>query len=175
MYNNAEHRLVAIRNELRAQKTAAGMASDSLTTPAEMPEVTWSGNVNVAVKNAEQQFLATFTRTDGLDLPPLVDFTVNAEFSPSPEDIVRAYGTQASVSGAGSLNAAWRTGASTQLISSSEPGKTSAIIVIDRYGFFETMIVNTSNPQYKYPNPILKVTIQAISLVNGILTVEKLP
>lgn len=173
MYNNTEKRLVAIRNELRAQKASNKIVSGALITPPEIPEATWSGKVDITQIQNPPTFLAAFTRTDGVDAPPLVDFAVKAEFSPTPNEIAKTYGAQFSVSSSDDLNSIWTTEAEYQLAVNQDNNQTSAIISIPTTGFFETWMTGGVAQNYKYPTPTLSLVVQAISLADGTLKLEE--
>lgn len=75
--DNITKRLVAIRNEQRAQKVASPLNYGSLVRPSTTPTQSWSGNVGNRIDAATgmtARWVATFTRTDGVNRTPLVDF-----------------------------------------------------------------------------------------------------
>lgn len=75
---NVEARLVAIDNEQRAQKVAHALNYGSLASSEAASTAQWSGNVGNAVSatdsNVIARWVATFTRTDGIERTPMVDF-----------------------------------------------------------------------------------------------------
>lgn len=84
MNNNAQKSLVSIRNELRAQKTATELAYSSILWPENTPQATWSGSIAFEVHDdIVARFRVRFTRTDGKDGAPYVDFAQNVTFSPT--------------------------------------------------------------------------------------------
>ena len=84
MISDAQIRLVKLRNELKAQKTAMELAYSSILWPQNTPEATWSGTVNLQLQgDVVARFRARFTRTDGKEGAPYVDFAQNVTFSPS--------------------------------------------------------------------------------------------
>lgn len=73
---NIERRLIAIENELQAQKVATELNYGQLTLPSATPTASWSGAVtnNGGNTNFAALWVLTFTRTDGVEKAPLVDF-----------------------------------------------------------------------------------------------------
>lgn len=72
--DNVTRQLIAIENEQRAQKVAAKLNYGQLILPSSIPRKTWSGFVANATGDIAARFIATFTRADGINSPPLVDF-----------------------------------------------------------------------------------------------------
>lgn len=91
-YNGVQQRLVKLRNELQAQKTASVLAYGSVLFPENVPEASWSGVVTTDFSDAIMAaFRATFRRSDGINTTPLVDFTSDY-IAPTMADWVRAQG-----------------------------------------------------------------------------------
>ena len=86
-----QERLVQIRNELRAQKVASGLAYSSLLFPENTPQATWSGTVDL---NSDDPVIVKFrfTRKDESLSVPLVDFPFTATVSPTYLEFARTYG-----------------------------------------------------------------------------------
>lgn len=72
--DNTTKRLLAIEDELRAQKSAGPFNGGALNVPSMSPEQTWSGFVSNSNNQVTARWVATFTRSDGIDEPPMVDF-----------------------------------------------------------------------------------------------------
>lgn len=91
-YNGVQQRLVAIRNELQAQKIASSLAYSSVLFPDNVPEEYWSGKITTDFSQAIMaSFRATFTRNDEIDSTPLVDFTLDFDI-PTVADWIKAQG-----------------------------------------------------------------------------------
>lgn len=74
---NIQNRLVAIRNEQRAQKASSVLNYGQLVLPENTPTKSWYGNVSNTMNISEgvtARWVATFTRSDEIHEPPLVDF-----------------------------------------------------------------------------------------------------
>lgn len=67
--------LINIENDHRATRTSLKLNYGALKTPESSPTATWSGNVanTDMVGELSAKWHITFTRTDGIDLPPPVD------------------------------------------------------------------------------------------------------
>lgn len=67
--------LINIENDHRATRTSLKLNYGALKTPELSPTATWSGNVanTDMVGELSAKWRITFTRTDGIDLPPPVD------------------------------------------------------------------------------------------------------
>ena len=78
MNNSIQSRLVAIDNEQRGQKVSRKLNYGSLGHPDQTPSENWDGNIGNAFSsidpNVVVRWIATFTRTDGVDGAPLVQF-----------------------------------------------------------------------------------------------------
>lgn len=76
MSGNTTQQLVEIQNEQRAQKVAIKLNYGQLSQPGTAPTATYSGTVTNSVQpfGGSARWIATFTRTDDVELPPVVDF-----------------------------------------------------------------------------------------------------
>ena len=97
MITDTEQRIVNIRNEIQAQKTAQELAYSQLLMPENTPSATYSGTIT---SGAEERYdtmarvRARFTRSDGVDEPPFVNFPFSLTFIPSYKDFVAQWGEQ---------------------------------------------------------------------------------
>lgn len=100
---NVEERLVAIDNEQRAQKVAHALNYGSLASSESASTAQWSGNVSNAVSandsNVNARWIATFTRTDGIERTLMVDFAWDYRLGRYRYDDAIASGQIASASG----------------------------------------------------------------------------
>lgn len=85
MINDVQQRIVKARNEVKAQKVASKLAYSSILFPENTPRVTWSGTINFpwTADNVIARLRVRFTRNDGMDGAPFVDFAQNVTFSPT--------------------------------------------------------------------------------------------
>lgn len=81
---NTEARLIAMENELRALKQTAPMAIGMLQYPDTNPTASYSGTVDTTgAGTVLARIEATFTRSDGLQITPMVDFAFDFSVSPT--------------------------------------------------------------------------------------------
>ena len=85
MISDVEQRIVKARNELKAQKVATELAYSSVLFPENTPRATWSGTINFPAQTNDviARFRVRFMRSDGGDGAPFVDFAQNVSFSPT--------------------------------------------------------------------------------------------
>ncbi len=84
MTNDAQQRLVRVRNELKAQKVATELAYSSILWPENAQERSWSGSIALQLSgDVVARFRARFQRSDGREGAPFVDFAQAVSFSPS--------------------------------------------------------------------------------------------
>lgn len=79
---NVQKRLVKVRNNLRAFKIAAQLNYGALSKPSEVPTASlddtisgWYAPHETGAGFIWNRYLATFTRTDGVNMTPFVDFS----------------------------------------------------------------------------------------------------
>lgn len=95
-------RLTNIENELKAQKSSSSLNYGALYKTEDTPTATWSGNVSntvVSGTDINARFILTFTRTDGVDKPPLVNFPYDYTLARYRYDDARASGSMTNVTG----------------------------------------------------------------------------
>lgn len=97
MNNSVQARIVAIRNKLRAQKVSSELNYGSLTRPDSTPSASISSVIkptdNILERSLYALFLARFTRTDGINLTPYVDFAFDYQFDPNMQEQVAGLGS----------------------------------------------------------------------------------
>lgn len=92
--DNTTKRLVAIQNEQRAQKTSSKLNGGSLNLPGSTPTASYSGFVANSNADTTARWIATFTRTDGIALPPYVEFAWDFSLAKyTYEDLLQTPGT----------------------------------------------------------------------------------
>lgn len=94
MIGDVERKIAKLKNELKAQKVYSGLTYSQLLYPANTPTVSYSGTASLSGSGqtpvARVRF--RFTRTDGLNETPLVNFAYNASYSPSYKQFAESYG-----------------------------------------------------------------------------------
>lgn len=154
-YNGTQQRLAKLRNELQAIKAGSKLAYSSVLFPENVPEQGWNGAVVADPSNPIlAAFTATFTRNDGLEITPLVDFTFDYD-GPTTADWVRQQGGTAS---GRDLKAELDDWVSCYIVSTSEKS------VSYRIEFQNNWPDNSIN---------LSLTVRAISPVSGLLKLER--
>lgn len=94
MIYDVEKRLAAVHNELKAQKVYSGLTYSQLLLPQNNPVESYSGTASLSDSGdgpvARLRF--RFTRSDGVDEPPLVDFAATTTLSPTYKEFAESYG-----------------------------------------------------------------------------------
>lgn len=94
MKRYVQQKIVGLRNELKAQKVFSGLAYSQLLYPENTPSQTYTSTANLSGSGetpvARVRF--RFTRTDGINETPLVNFAFNASYSPSYKQFAESYG-----------------------------------------------------------------------------------
>lgn len=85
MISSAETWFVKLKNELKALKASFKYAFSSVLMPDNVPSTSWSGTINFSSGTSEAlaRFRVRFTRNDGRNQPPFVDFAQTVTFNPS--------------------------------------------------------------------------------------------
>lgn len=161
--DNVTRRLLSIQNEQRAQKVATSLNYGQLKLPENTPSASWSGRVRNLINMAEgvnARWVATFTRSDGVVSPPLVSF-------PYDYSLERYFYDDLIASG--------------QLTGVTSRDKRAN----DEYNFFDSLLEVGSNyvkwkieisGQWYYEasdGTIVNLSVQAVSMVPGTLTLER--
>lgn len=77
-------RLRKIEEEIKAQKAYFSPSLGALQFPETAPSASYSGSLNTTGQDLiVASFLATFTRKDSVQVPPLVDFAFDAHTTPT--------------------------------------------------------------------------------------------
>ena len=134
-----------------------------LVKPASAPVQTWTGNVQNAVdinSGVNARWIATFTRTDGVSLTPYVMFPYDYSLARGMYDDYLAAGMISGVSGRDKR-------------------------AVDEYNFFDELYevgtnyvkwkIEVDNQYFYYASDgtTVSLTVQAISMVPGTLTLQK--
>lgn len=95
MNHDVEKRIVALRNEVKAQKVARELAYSQLLMPENTPSISYSGTATV---QGQERFdtlarcRVRFTRTDGKQGAPFVNFPFSFAFSPTYREFEQSVG-----------------------------------------------------------------------------------
>ena len=92
MIADVEKRIVKARNEIKALKVASELAYSSILMPENSPTQSYSGSIDLsAMNNPMARVAVTFTRIDGINTTPFVDFSVDTNID-SFEEWVKSIG-----------------------------------------------------------------------------------
>lgn len=154
-----ESRLAGLENELKALKQYAPVSIGALQYPDQTPTESYSGNFDTGgVDLVVARLAATFTRSDGSQTTPLVDFAFETSITPTYQDYMRDRGVE--------ITGLDPNEAGEFFVHCYEAGTTddSVTVFID--------VLNAIAP-YAGATATLSATVQAISPVNGNLTLVR--
>ena len=164
---NIQNRLVAIRNEQRAQKASSVLNYGQLVLPENAPTKSWYGNVSNTMNISDgvtARWVATFIRNDGIKEPPLVDFAWNFTLDKSNyQDLIQAnYITSVS-------------GRDTKAIDEIKFSE-GLYEVGENYIKWKIEIIGNNGSWYYLSSDgtEVKIDCQAISMASGALTLERI-
>ena len=162
MRNDAQRRLVAIRNELKAQKVAGELAYSQLLLPENAPSVSYSGTVaELSSTYTYARCRVRFTRSDGVNETPVVDFAYNFQFSPNYVEYMATQEVTITGDDTGDTDetcyAGYVAGAGSNYVD-----------------FYVDIPADISMTFYGFTSLNFSFTVQAIAMVSGTLTVERL-
>lgn len=164
--DNVTKQLVAIENEQRAQKVATTLNYGALVRPANAPSQSWNGNVSNRIDDAtglDARWIATFTRTDGVNKTPFVDFPWTYTLDKYQYDDMIAVGSYQSVSGRDTH-------------ANDELKVTDGLYEIGQNYVKWKIEILGNNGTWFYVSSDgtgIHLTVQAISMVPGTLTLER--
>lgn len=94
MIYDVEKRIVKLRNEIKAQKVGSGLTYSQLLMPSNTPQLSYTGTAtwNNSTESPIARVRFRFIRTDGLNDPPLINFTHNSTISPTYKEYAIANG-----------------------------------------------------------------------------------
>lgn len=94
MDQRVQQRMVALRNELKAQKVYSGLSYSQLLLPENTPQESYTGTASLSGSGSDPvaRIRFRFTRTDGSVDPPLVSFTLDANLNPTYQQFAEANG-----------------------------------------------------------------------------------
>lgn len=162
MNNDVEKRIVKARNELKAQKTAMELAYSSILWPSNTPEAQWTGDVALEDHSGVvARFRARFRRSDGQTGAPYVDFAQHVNYYPTYVDYSQSIGRIVTGNDVGYVDdqnyTGYVAGAGTDYV--------------DYYIDFVRELINN---YYTLSSVNIGITVQAISMVQGNVTITRL-
>lgn len=90
---SVESRLVEIEEETKALKQSTPVNLGALKFPASTPTKTYTGSIDTTGQNyVVARISATFRRSDGQQIPPLVDFAFDIKVSPTYQQYMASVG-----------------------------------------------------------------------------------
>lgn len=154
-----ESRLVKIENELKALKQTTPVSVGALQFPESAPLQTYTGSIDTSSQNyVIARIEATFTRSDGLQITPMVDFAFDIGVSPTYQQYMQ------------SINVT---------ITGNDPNVMTEFYVVayEASTGFDSVtyyidVLNAIAP-YAGATAILTTTVQAVSTVAGTLTLTR--
>lgn len=156
---SVESRLVAMENELKALKQTMPLSMGALKYPDNTPTASYSGSIDTTVqREVLARISATFTRTDGLAITPMVDFAYSSELHPTLTEFRVTQGLQ---------------------ITGNDPNVDSVDYVkcyeADVNGPSVTVYIDVSDDYASFTSgtATISVQVQAISTVEGSLSIAR--
>lgn len=94
MNRYVQQKIVELRNELQAQKVYSGLSYSQLLYPENTPSLSYTGTASLSGSGETPvaRIRFRFTRTDGINETPLVNFAYDASYSPSYKQFAESYG-----------------------------------------------------------------------------------
>lgn len=169
----AENRLVKLRDELQSIKQAPTLGYPKTLKPENTPERSQSATITHrgSASGVMAEWRARYTRTDGINKPPLVDFPYSVSFSPTYASYQRDVLGHSGADNSGYVERQCYDG----FVSGSGQD----------YIDFSIVINNRLVDYYAYPEPTedepnpepvevrVNVIVQAVATVPGTLTLER--
>lgn len=160
---NTQARIVAQKNELKALKTASELNWGMLSQPDQAPQQTWAGALDLTIAPESGTYVmfrwrARFTRSDGKNTTPFVQFAFNTSYSPTYEDFARAQGATVTANDFDATNQSYILGYTAA----------TGTDYVDYY------IEINNGFTIGYTSTNLTLTVQALSPVLGTMTLTRL-
>ena len=163
MINDVQNRVIKLRNELKAQKVATELAYSSVLFPENTPSATWSGTINLPTTpdNIIARLRVRFTRSDGVEGAPFVDFAQQVTFSPT----YQAY----------SASLGWTvTGNDTGYVDDQEYTGYIAATGSNYVDYYIDFLRELTSNYYTLSSVQASATVEAISMVEGTLNITRI-
>ena len=165
MLQDVQSRLVKIRNEIRAQKVARELTYSQLLLPENTPSISYSAYLPVGT-TAQNGIVARcrvrFTRSDGIDSTPFVNFPFSLTLSPTYKEFQEDQGVSVSGNDVGYVDeqcfVGYVAGAGTNYV--------------DFYIDITETLITVFDPNY--PGVTFSFTVEGVSTAPGTLTVTRI-
>lgn len=161
MVMDVQNKVTQLRNEVKAQKVFSGLAYSQLLLPENTPTQSYSGTASLSGSGPVTKIRFRFTRTDGVNEPPLINFAYSASISPTYRAFAESYGFSFS---ANDLSYIDRTQVSGYIASLGDE-------YVDFYVEFNQYLRHIF---FSRSDLGISVTCQAIANVKGTLVVERI-
>lgn len=92
MAMDVQSKVTRLRNEVKAQKVFSGLAYSQLLLPENTPTESYSGTVSLSGSGPVAKIRFRFTRADGINEPPMINFAYSASISPTYKAFAELYG-----------------------------------------------------------------------------------
>ena len=92
MVMDVQNKVTQLRNEVKAQKVFSGLTYSQLLLPENTPTQSYSATVSLSGSGPVARIRFKFTRTDGINEPPLINFAYSASISPTYRAFAESYG-----------------------------------------------------------------------------------
>jgi len=90
---STEARLTDLENELKALKQTTPVSLGALRFPASVPTADYIGSIDTSSQDyIVARLAATFTRSDGVQITPMVDFAYTVSISPTYQEYMATQG-----------------------------------------------------------------------------------
>ena len=156
---SVEGRLIGMENELKALKQTSPVSLGALEYPNSTPTQTYSGSVDTSSHDyVIARIEATFTRSDGLQITPMVDFAFDIAISPTYQQYMASIGVEI-------------TGNDPNVMAEFYTTAYEASVTNDSVTY-NIDVLNAIAP-YAGATATIAATVQAISTVKGTLTLTR--
>lgn len=92
MVMDVQNKVTQLRNEVKAQKVFSGLTYSQLLLPENTPTQSYSGTASLSGSGPVAKIRFRFTRTDGINEPPMINFAYSASISPTYRAFAESYG-----------------------------------------------------------------------------------
>lgn len=161
MAKDVQNRLTHLRNEVKAQKVYSGLTYSQLLLPENTPTQQYLETVSLSGSGPVAKIRFRFTRTDGINEPPMINFAYNVSLSPTYKAFAESYGFVFSANDLSYIDASYISGYI------SEVGDGYADFIVEFASYLRDIFFSRDNLG-------IVITCQAITNVRGNLVVERI-
>ena len=167
MIGDVQQRIVKLRNEIKAQKVARELTYSQLLMPENTPSITYRGTLTHSggpIDDVVARCRVRFTRTDGVDATPFVNFPFVLTLSPTYQEYEASIGVTVTGDDPGCVDEQCYVG----YIADSGDNWVDFYVDLTYYA-----IANFDSFERPFTSLDFSFTVEAISTVPGRLTVER--